>query len=355
MNKKYIIVTGISLITLLFVVVLLNFLNHKTYNSPYPQYQPEVVHFNQKICVKPPQRPGQFNFTVSTEGVGEEPQSESESHRRTRQNRFERQISTWVETNVPSCAYFWYEDWASRDAITRMRVTSEGRQVLTAFLSVASSHFIRLKDIKGFKSKNKNIEKWLKKMATPIKSNYDRNRDLATYASHYWTLWARMATAVATSEKGLYNHSEKQYKIFTSEISEDGKLFEETYKFKDDYNYSSSPTGYVFSVAPLIMVAETLTVNGTDGYALSNGKIHKLVKRILDELDSNQITIQETTDDAPYYMGELTKQDFAWLEVYHKRFPSAQTEKWVKQLRPLSSRFLGGNLTKLYAEEKTTD
>jgi hypothetical protein len=353
MNKKYTKIIVVALFALLFVIVLVNFLNHKNYNSPYPTYQPEIVSLNQRICARPPPRPGKFNFTVSNEDVEEDPTAQH--RRRTRQNRFEKQIAIWVQEDVPACAYYWYENWAIRDAITRMRVTSEGRQVLTAFLSVASSHFIRLKDLEPFKRKNNDIERWLKDMAASIEENYNKNRDLATYASHYWTLWATMATAVATSDKGLYEDSKKQYTTVTSEISEDGKLFEETYEFKDDYNYSSSPTGYIFSVAPMVMVAETLTVNGTDGYALSNGKIHKLVKRVLDELDSNQITIHETDDEAPYYMGELTKQDLAWLEVYHKRFPSAQTEKWVTRLRPLSSRFLGGDLTELYAEEESAN
>ena len=100
---------------------------------------------------------------------------------------------------------------------------------------------------------------------------------------------------------------------------------------------------HVFSVVPLVLMAEMATKRGEDWYALGNGAVHRLV-----QLSASGLANPETFDRLASVPQERPINTRAgWLQVYQRRFPGRLTQSLPEVAE--GHRWLGGSVTVLLA------
>jgi len=96
-----------------------------------------------------------------------------------------------------------------------------------------------------------------------------------------------------------------------------------------------------------VSLAEIAERNGLPGYSACDGALHRIIAFALRSLrNPEEMAALAGFEQLPE--GELkSNTDLAWLEIYFSRFAGVS---WSPEpFRPLSSSYLGGNLTQLYS------
>lgn len=260
---------------------------------------------------------------------------------------FENKISHWVEsyfengTNL-QCAAQWLVDWAKQDALLKGNANFQGEAVRKWTLASLSSSYSQIRHLNIPAKDKKSIDQWLAKLAEQVVADYSRHPEKKSRQNNhvYWSAWAVMITTTFTNNKDHYNWAKAKFYRAMRDIEKDGTLPLEVSREGKAYNY------HVFALSPLIMMAETLEVNGKNGYKPA---LHRLVKGVMDGLNNEQQYFEEKTGVKQDLKGTITSGHFAWLEVYNARFPNANNQKWLDTaFRPAIQRRIGGNMTRLF-------
>lgn len=324
--------------------------------SPYPALSEDIViPSNSNEC---PMTPNSIHdmeyvsiYTDRSNGVSIVDKEAQKKYRQQNADikKYERQIAKWIEERKHlSCVIQWLYDWSIKDSLLHGKVNFQGEATRKWALATLSSHYIQIRNLKGIdKKKTKKIDQWLERVADQAIKDYERNPEAISRNNNhmYWAAWAVMITGITVNNQSLYHWSAKQYKKAVKEIQEDGTLPLETYRQSKAFHY------HLFATAPLVMMAETIVRNDHDIYRYHNEALHKLVNRIVEELETNQRHMEEITGTKQNMEGTITAAQLAWMEPYYARFQEERMKPWLDKLRPMKQRRIGGNMTQLYANQ----
>lgn len=268
--------------------------------------------------------------------------------------KFEIKIEQWIDKSLSNktkslknttCALEWLHSWAQQNSLLDGKTTFQGEAIRKWTLATLSSHYIQIKNFEYFSDEKKQeIEDWFDRIAQQTISEYNQFPEKKSRNNNhmFWAAWGVMSAAVATNNQNHFGWATKKYKQALHQIQPDGTLPLELDRQSKAFHY------HVFAVSPLVMMAETLEANGIKAYEENSGSLHKLVDRVLVEIETDQKYIEAKTGKQQNLENTLTAGQLAWLEVYHARFEDARMDKLLKKMQPLSQRRIGGNMTRLY-------
>lgn len=253
------------------------------------------------------------------------------------------------DTVFAECTLEWLYQWAKPGAFTDLR-TPQAVFNLGQLLAGFSMAYLEIRDNPYLDTAKKQVvTAWLKTLAGIIRTNVmadDADGKNSARANHrYWSGYGVGVTGVAANDADLFRWGIESARIGISEVQPDGSLPREMRRASRSRDY------HVFSVAPLVMMAELGAANGLDLYSERDGAIHKLVARILkSNKDASFFEKATGVKQEPYPDGDdgIPSSRLGWLEPYHARFPNALTTQILKDKRPVMATALGGNTTLIY-------
>ena len=186
----------------------------------------------------------------------------------------------------------------------------------------------------------KDITKWLKKLADDSRKYVEERRQHSgahdAYNNHlYWTGYAVAAAAIANDDRGLFRWGVEAYKQGVHDIGEDGTLPLEMDRGQMALHY------HLFSLAPLVMIAEFGEANGVDLYAERDYAIKRLVARCVDGLE-NPGFFQQRTGVQQITTPEIESWQISWAQPYTRRFPDRSISALLGKASRLNYTTLGG-------------
>ncbi len=248
------------------------------------------------------------------------------------------------ESAYAECVLDWLYQWTKKDALLGGS-NMLGEIVRHWSLASLASAYAQIKDEdKLDKTKQQAVEDWLTRIADrvisdyPLNSNHNRKKN-----NHlYWAAWAVTLTGTATNDWKLYKWGvgRAKYALLT-QLHGDGTFPLELARRKKAFHY------HVFAAAPLIMIAETGLRNGDDLYKVRDGIIHRLVKRIVYEMD-NPGYFENKTGIKQIGVTKINSAHFAWMEAYNFRHPRSDIAAWLDKFRPVFQRRIGGDMSFIF-------
>lgn len=329
----------------------------KALQGPYPNYTNiEFVFDKQKKCPKPPPPIHDMQYksvyTKRTNGlsiVDKKAQKKYKKETKTLRD-FGNKIATWIENSFEDksdlqCVVQWLTEWADKNALLGGKVSDQGQAVRKWSLASLSSTYSQVRHSKIISNEDRlKIDQWLQNVSDQVVKDYSQGPERMSRRNNhiYWSAWAVMITSTLSNDMMHYAWAKNKFAQGINDITEDGTLPLEMERQGKAFNY------HVFALSPLIMMAETLEINGDRGYTPA---LHRLVDRVLEGLENKQAYFKEKTGVKQNLTGTVTKSHLAWIEVYHARFPNNITRKWIKKMRPFHQRRIGGNTTRLFARD----
>jgi poly(beta-D-mannuronate) lyase len=226
--------------------------------------------------------------------------------------------------------------WASADALLGQVNRGGLNQVMWA-LGAYALDYLKIRDASGLDATKKaRIERWFRQLAAEQLSYAAAHPTWPDHANNhaYWAGMAVAAAGIAAGDRTLFDWGIGQFQLFLGQVRPDGTLPLEMARGKRALHY------HLFSVAPLVMLAELGEANGVHLYGAGDRALDRLVTRCLAGMaDAKAFGVAAAAEQVI-----PDKSDLAWVEIYYARFHDSQALPWLK-LRPLVSGFLGGDLT----------
>ncbi len=242
-----------------------------------------------------------------------------------------------------TCALDWLYQAAKQGSYTDS-VNRGGINIRQWGLATVASAYIQIKQDPFLDSRRKKVvEKWLRKLATQVIADYPYNSPLKSKNNNhlYWAAWAVTASSVAINDTDFFLWGIHQFKLATLQINPDGTLPLELARKGKALQY------HLFSLTPLVMIAETAARNNINLYDFRQGYFHKLVTQSLKGLDDPSYF--ESVALAPQIKGsDVSSSQLTWIEPYNTRFPTPQAQQWIEKRAPTKLRRVGGNTSLLY-------
>lgn len=258
-----------------------------------------------------------------------------------------RMADRWLGSNPPQpeaarCALGWLDSWARAEAMLG-RVTNQGGYERKWALAGVAQAYLRLRDAPDLdRAAKARVEKWFVRLAQEVRTFYGR-RATSTRTdirnNHlYWAALAVAASGLAVQHRELFAWAVEQYRFALTQIGADGTLPLEVARKGKALHY------HVFSVMPLVMVAELGAANGLDLYAENDGALRRLVGRTVEGLHdpSHFERLTGTTQDL---VGARSGWNVAWAEVWYARFRDPAVVPLLRRYRPARNTWLGGDAT----------
>jgi len=267
-------------------------------------------------------------------------------------SRFEKSISEFSDLYVRGlppraeaarCVQDWLFSWAKADALLG-KASRQGGFVRKWSLAAVATSYLKVRDDPILKTEKKaGVERWMVRWASVVKNDYSTglNRESRRNNHLYWAAWSVTAASVVLNDRKLFEWGIEGYRSALGQIQEDGTLPLELKRKSKALHY------HVFSIAPLVLIAESGLRNAIDLYGEKDGVLHQLIRRSVEALNSPDF-FRHKTGRSQDWVGDLSGDKLAWMEPYYARFPNAAIEKWVRRFRPLNNRYLGGDMTLLY-------
>jgi poly(beta-D-mannuronate) lyase len=192
----------------------------------------------------------------------------------------------------------------------------------------------------GSNDQRTDITKWLEKLAEDSREYIEERRTHSgahdAYNNHlYWAGFAVAAAAVASDDRGLFRWGMDAYKQGVHDIREDGTLPLEMDRGQMALHY------HLFSLAPLVMLAEFGEANGVDLYAERDYAIKRLVARCVGGLEDPSY-FQQRTGVAQVTEAEIGPGQISWAQPYTRRFPDPKISALLAKASRLNYTMLGG-------------
>lgn len=245
-----------------------------------------------------------------------------------------------------ACVASWLEGWARGDALLG-KTNTQGEFVRQWTLASLSSAWLQVrKDPSIEPGQRKVISGWLSRIArVVIRVHPDNAVEAYRQNNHlYWAAWAVTVTGVALGKSEFYEWGVGRIRhALEADVAKDGTLIYEMDRGKKALQY------HIFALTPLVMVAETAMRNGDDLYDVNDGALHKVVKRVLKELQDPGYFEAKTgfSQDSPDTMSLV---HYAWMDVYQRRYPQPVIKEWLARNDPVVARRAGGDMTLLFPD-----
>ncbi len=186
---------------------------------------------------------------------------------------------------------------------------------------------------------NKTIGNWLLSIADQTKKYYSAHKSAASSDAQnnhlYWAGVEVAAIAVVANDVPDFNWAVAAYDNGVGQIRTDGTLPLEMARGRRALHY------HLYSLAPLVLLAEFGEANGIDLYAHANGAIHRLVHVSIDGLHDPSL-FEKATGVKQEVARVPSGDQIGWAPAYVKRFPDAQLSAMIRAAPDLSVYYLGG-------------
>ena len=240
------------------------------------------------------------------------------------------------------CALGWLDSWARAEAMLG-RVTNQGAYERKWALAGVAQAYLRLRDAPDQASAAEaRVERWFARLAGEVRTHYGRRTTstrIDVRNNHlYWAALAVAASGIAVQDRELFAWAVEQYRFALTQIVADGTLPLEVARQGKALHY------HLFSVMPLVMMAELGTANGLDLYAEHGGALRRLVDRTVEGLHDPSY-FERLTGTKQDLAGPLSSWNIAWAEVWYARFRDPALVPLLERYRPARNAWLGGDAT----------
>lgn len=242
----------------------------------------------------------------------------------------------------PRCLLAWYAHWADGGALMGRMGSAQAefdRKWAVASLALA---YLVARDGPGLDARQRrSVEAWLARLGRAVRAypDSDPRRESSRNNHVYWAGLAVAAAGVAANDRALFDWGIQRYRLGVAQIAPDGTLPLEMRRASKARHY------HVFSLMPLVMLAELGRANGLDLYGESDGAIHRLARLVIDSIDDPSTFETLTGEKQDWTGGDFYGGMLAWGEPYHARFPDAKLAALMARHRPLRHAWLGGDMT----------
>jgi poly(beta-D-mannuronate) lyase len=186
------------------------------------------------------------------------------------------------------------------------------------------------------------ITSWLKQLAEASQNYIEEKRRRHQHPNDsdnnhlYWAGFAVAAAGIANDDRKLFDWGVDAYKRGVHDIQPDGTLPNEMARGQMALHY------HLYSLAPLMMLAEFGEVNGIDLYAERDYAIKRLVARCVAGLQDPSF-FQQKTGVAQVTDSGVQSWQISWAVYYTRRFPDPKISELIGKAEGLSYTMLGGS------------
>ena len=249
-----------------------------------------------------------------------------------------------------ACVTAMLSDWAQADALTGNAVNHTGKSMRKWALASIASAWLQLQyaptqPLASAPQQAKMIEQWIGKVADLTVQEW-ADLPLEKVNNHsYWAAWALMSSAVVTQRQDLFDHAMAIYRTAVSQVDNEGFLRNELRRKQRAFSYHN------YAIQPLVAIALFARANGVDVTRRKDDGLHRLGMRIIDSLNNPQAYAERAGD--PQDIDFIDKPgNLAWLEGWCNLYScDSALHQRLEGLRPLQYTRLGGNVTRLYADQ----
>lgn len=262
----------------------------------------------------------------------------------------------YVRTGDPAharCLVGLLSRWAARRALLAFDYQGNHGQAWYAIQWTAATAGLAYSIVRGDPSiselEMRAVEVWLAAVVTK-QIGYPGNKFSCCNNHLYWRGLEAAIAGVVTGDDRLFQFGVGAYLSALESMNPDGSLPHEMARGERALHYQN------FAVLPLVFIAEIAARQGYDLYGVTvyGRDIHLAVEFLLRALEDPAVLRHYTTDDQD--LGFIERRaELNWLEPYHRRFPRAETAKWLARLRPLAHAWTGGPATLYFADLKVAE
>lgn len=231
---------------------------------------------------------------------------------------------------------------AQAGAMTGKMSANQAHYVQNWTLGALATTWLKVRCAKpGTPEDRQAVVAWLRQVAGSVMDYFDRGRAKGSgdaKNNHYaWAGFSVMAVGIAANDRAMFDWGVAGYDDAVSHIDPDGVLPLEMARGQRALHY------HVFTLAPLVTIAEFGMANGLDLYARNDGALKRLVDRTISGLEDNRYFEEKSgaAQDTPAG-GKIKSEDIIYMQPYLRRFPNPIYRKLLQSatLRPYS--YLGG-------------
>ncbi len=242
----------------------------------------------------------------------------------------------WTRTSpkgqaaASECALAWLTAWASGSAWLGTMSTKQAEYQRKWDLAGAALAYLKLRRF-ALIEQQKIIDPWLQQWADTARMFFD-DPEHKRNNHWYWLGLGVAAVGLATESPRHWDMARGIMQDAARDIRADGTLPEEMARGQRALYY------HVFSVMPLVILAELGAARGEDWYGLGDGSLHRLVSATITGL--NDPTTFEALAGIKQERPINTRA--GWLQAYIRRFPQR-----VRATLPVVAdghRWLGGQV-----------
>lgn len=231
---------------------------------------------------------------------------------------------------------------AVADSMTGSMSTNQAYYVQNWTLGALAISYLKVQK-SGVMSADDNavIAAWMVKVGRQVEDYFAarhlKNTTDGRNNHYYWAGYAAMAAAIVGNDHPLFDWGASTYYDGVHYIAPDGTLPLEMARGQRALHY------HLFAMGPLVMMAELGEDNGLPMYAVNNGALHLLVKRVVAGLGNNTYFAAkaEAKQDTPEG-GKIKSNDVLWAVPYVKRFPDAAISALINPVELHGWDYLGG-------------
>jgi poly(beta-D-mannuronate) lyase len=257
----------------------------------------------------------------------------------------------YVRTGAPvhaRCLVALLSFWAERQALLAFDYHGNHGQAWYAIQWSAASAGLAYSIVRAEPSlsdrRQRVVEDWLVAVASK-QIGYPGNAISCCNNHRAWRGLQAAIVGVVAGHNRLFQYGVGAYRAALAAMNPDGSLVHEMERGKRALHYQN------FALLPLVFIAEIAARQGYDLYGMKvDGRdLHLAVGFLLRALDDPAAL--RPYSDADQDVGFIERRDeLNWLEPYHRRFPGAETARWLARLRPLAHNWTGGPATLHFSE-----
>lgn len=349
-----------------FSLVLLSFAtqSHSAINAPEGYFQPvSIGAMTSKTCDSPPP-PFTGDLIFPSKYEGSDKARSTLNHESTKRyteltadiNKLETTVIRMADDYLSgrsditqrNCLLSWLRTWAEQDALLSTNTNQTGVAVRKWTLAALSSAYLKVKAASDTPDTEpvQTIEKWLAALAEQVIRDYN-DKSFEKMNNHdYWAGWSVMVTSAALNRQDLFDWANSRLQLGLAQVDEDGFLPNELKRKTRALSYHN------FSLQPLVMLAVFSEANDAPLTIQQRAALNRLMSQVVVGIKNPSVFQQKATSEQDL-KGLDTNYTLAWMEPYASYFgQEALFTPYFETLRPMKSTRLGGNLTRIFKDDR---
>ncbi len=249
-----------------------------------------------------------------------------------------------AQGELAACVLTWLDTWAKSGAMLGS-ASQQGGYVRKWTLGTVSVAYLKVRDAEGLDAAmKKRVVTWIRDWAAIVREDYSTGMERGSRNNNhsYWAGWSVLAAGIVLNDRSHFDWAQERYRNGLAQLENDGTLPLEMDRRTRALHY------HLFSIPPLVMIAETAARNGIDLYGSLDGAIHRLIRRTLSGIDDPSY-FSNKSGYKQAWGGKFNASKMAWGAVYQARFPIPALKRLLGRFGRIYDTRLGGNMTVLFA------